>query len=165
MPDRASQASPPPRVAQSRIPGWRAGALALAAAGLAVLAAAVGAAPVANGVAITAVAPNPASRGARVVVEGHGFGARNAVVRLGGVPVTPDVALGSRVEFVVPEYALPGEQPLEVVNPGGIVARDAERAACDRSWMPAARSSRRSARPAARWRWATCGSTSRPARW
>lgn len=96
-----------------------AGALALAGAGWAP----VLAAPVANGVVIKSVSPDPANRSERVVVTGHGFGARNATVRLGGQPITPNVALGSRLEFVVPALSPVGTLPLEVTNPGGIVAR------------------------------------------
>ncbi len=104
-------------IAQSRQVG--ALVLVLAATGWAT----ASAAPVANGVAITSVSPDPANRSERVVVTGHGFGAGNATLRLGGQPIAPDVALGSRLEFVVPALGPVGELPLEVENPGGIVAR------------------------------------------
>ena len=82
----------------------------------------VAAAPPANGVAITSVSPSPATRSERVTVTGHGFGDGNVTVRLGGQLVLPDVALGSKLEFVVPEYSPVGDLPLELVNPGGITA-------------------------------------------
>ncbi|MCC7184492.1 MAG: hypothetical protein IT509_13135 [Rhodocyclaceae bacterium] len=76
----------------------------------------------AHSVEITSIRPNPANRSERVKVSGHGFGARNVVVRLGGQPVLADVAFGSRIEFVVPEYGPVGDLLLEVVNPGGKTA-------------------------------------------
>ncbi|MDQ7780503.1 MAG: hypothetical protein RDV41_12480 [Planctomycetota bacterium] len=78
--------------------------------------------PPAHGIKITSITPNPARRSERVMVSGHGFGAANVRVRLGGQPVIPDAARGAGFEFTVPEYGLVGDLLLEVINPGGIVA-------------------------------------------
>src|SRR5687768_7408488 len=70
---------------------------------------------------IDTIDPNAAAAGARVTVTGSGFGARNAVITVGGVRAVIVSATGNKITFLVPPGPAPGPAAVTVTNPGGHV--------------------------------------------
>lgn len=71
------------------------------------------------GGSITSITPACAPTGATVVITGHGFGAQNVTVQVGGVLATVVSATGNRVTFLVPNGVPPGVTTVTATNPGG----------------------------------------------
>jgi hypothetical protein len=67
---------------------------------------------------VEAIAPVAARIGERVTITGHGFGAHNVRVTVGGVQATVVAANGHRVTLIVPPGVPPGPTTVIVRNPG-----------------------------------------------
>lgn len=68
---------------------------------------------------VHSVAPACAAPGETVSVSGHGFGAHNVKIKVGGELSEVSMANGHSAEFIVPSSSTPGNTTITVVNPGG----------------------------------------------
>lgn len=75
----------------------------------------------AQAVGISSISPAVADRGGVVSITGHGFGARNLEVTVGGIAAELLSATGSKASFRVPALAGPGRVLVRATNPGGRV--------------------------------------------
>ena len=69
--------------------------------------------------AIDSISPAKARIGEVVTIQGHGFGALNVKVTVGGVTAQVLAANGNQVTFVVPRAAASGPTVVTATNPGG----------------------------------------------
>jgi len=68
---------------------------------------------------IDSISPSCASVGAQVTITGHGFGAHNVTIDVGGVPAQIVAANGHSATFIVPVGAPLGSTTVTATNPGG----------------------------------------------
>ena len=68
---------------------------------------------------IDSISPSCASVGAQVTITGHGFGAHNVTIAVGGVPAEIVAANGHSATFIVPVGAPLGSTTVTATNPGG----------------------------------------------
>ena len=68
---------------------------------------------------INSISPSCASVGAQVTITGHGFGAKNVAIAVGGVPAQVVTANGHSATFIVPAGVKLGPRTVTATNPGG----------------------------------------------
>src|SRR5437899_1860385 len=68
---------------------------------------------------IDGISPTCASVGAQVTITGHGFGAHNVTIAVGGVPAEIVAANGHSATFILPGGVQLGPTSVTATNPGG----------------------------------------------
>jgi len=70
---------------------------------------------------INSISPSCASVGAQVTITGHGFGAHNVAIAVGGMPAQVVTANGHSATFIVPAGVKLGPTTVTATNPGGSI--------------------------------------------